>query len=215
MRSLTARQKAVLQFLTRHLRDHGFPPTVREIAQYFGMAGPKGAKKHLDALVKKGAIERMARLPRAIQMRGPTRRLGRLLPILGSVRAGSPLLSEENIEGHWWVDENLAPQEEAFFLRVKGDSMIEAHIQDGDYVMIRKQPVVENGEIAVFQIDGEMTLKYFSKEKNQVFLNPAHPLMKPIAVHAGQSFEILGKVVAVMRMLDAGIKRKETESRDI
>jgi repressor LexA len=215
MRSLTERQQAVLQFLKRYLREHGFPPTVREIARHFGMAGPKGAKKHLDALVKKGSIERVARLPRAIQMRGAVRQQGRLLPILGTVRAGMPLLSEENIEGHFWVDENMAPQEGAFFLRVKGDSMIEAHVQEGDYVMIRRQPTVENGEMAVFQIDGEMTLKYFSKKKGQIFLNPAHPRMKPIAVHEGQSFEILGKAVAVLRMLDAGIKRKEKESRGI
>jgi repressor LexA len=212
MHSLTERQQAVLQFLKRHLSQHGFPPTVREIADHFGMAGPKGAKKHLDALVKKGAIERVARLPRAIQMRGAIHPQGRLLPILGTVRAGIPLLSEENIEGHLWVDETLAPQGEAFFLRVKGESMIEAHVQEGDYVMIRKQPTVENGEMAVFQIEGETTLKYFSKKKGQIFLNPAHPRMKPIAIHEGQSFEILGKVVAVMRMLDAGTKRKEKES---
>ncbi len=211
MDSLTARQQAVLQFLQRHLREHGFPPTVREIARHFGMAGPKGAKKHLDALVKKGAIQRQAGLPRAIHMSGPPPPQGRLLPVLGTVRAGIPLFSEENFEGHLLVDENLAPRAEAFFLRVKGESMIGAHIQEGDYVMIRKQPVVEQGEMAVFQVDGEMTLKFFWKEKDQIYLKPAHPRMKPIAVSKGQSFQILGKVVAVLRMIDAGIKRKSKE----
>jgi repressor LexA len=212
MRFLTGRQRAVLQFLQRHLSEHGFPPTVREIARHFGMAGPKGAKKHLDALVSKGFIQRLAGRPRAIQMSGPSPQQGRLLPILGTVRAGVPLLSEENIEGHLWVDDALAPSEGAFFLRVKGESMIGAHIQDGDYVMIRKQPTVKNGEMAVFQVDGETTLKYFSKKKDQVALKPAHPKMKPIVVHKDQSFQILGKVVAVLRMMDATIKRKNEKS---
>jgi repressor LexA len=211
MVSLTARQQAVLQFLQEHLKEFGFPPTVREIARQFGMAGPKGAKKHLDALVKKGAIRRLAGRPRALNMSAPSPQRGRLIPILGTVRAGIPLLSEENLEGHFWIDKELVSAPEAFFLRVKGESMIEAHIQDGDYVMIRQQPAVENGEMAVFQIDGEMTLKYFLKKKNQVSLAPAHPRMKPIVVRRDQSFQTLGKVVAVLRILDAGSKRKNKE----
>lgn len=211
MPSLTARQQAVLQFLQAHLKKFGFPPTVREIAHHFGMAGPKGAKKHLDALVKKGVLQRVAGRPRALNIGTPATGRGRLIPIVGTVRAGAPLLSEENLEGHLCIDEELVSGSEAFFLRVKGESMIDAHIQDGDYVMIRQQPAVENGEMAVFQIDGEMTLKYFSREKEQISLKPAHPRMKPIVVQKDQSFQILGKVIAVLRMLDAGSKRKSKE----
>lgn len=211
MDSLTARQQAVLQYLQAHLMEFGFPPTVREIARHFGMAGPKGAKKHLDALVKKGVLHRVAGRPRALNLLAPSPRRGRPVPILGTVRAGIPLLSEENLEGHLWADEDLVSEQEAFFLRVRGESMIDAHIQEGDYVLIRRQPTVENGEMAVFQIDGETTLKYFSRKKDQVTLKPAHPRMKPIVVHKDRSFQILGKAIAVLRMLDAGSQRKSKE----
>lgn len=207
--TLTARQQSILGFLNEYIREHGFAPTVREIARHFGMAGAKGAKKHLDALVRKGAIERLPRQPRAITIAGHSR-LGRPLPILGTVRAGAPLLAEEHIEGHFRVDRDLDPSGEGFLLRVKGESMIEAHILEGDYVLIQRQSTVRSGEIAVVLVDGEATLKYFIKKKDQIILRPAHPEMKPIVVDRDQSIEILGRVTAVLRMLDAGNKRKKT-----
>lgn len=205
---LTERQRAVLRFVEHHLRRYGYPPTVREIARHFGMAGPKGAKKHLDALVKKGAIERLPRQPRAIRMKNRPSKPGRLLPVLGSIRAGLPLASEENIEGYFLIDGELAPKEAGFFLRVKGESMIGAHIMDGDYVLIRRQSVAENGEIAAVLVDGEATLKYFSKKKDGIYLTPAHPGMKPIVLKEA-SVQILGKVAAVLRIEHAGIERKK------
>lgn len=206
---LTIRQQAVLHFLKRYLDANGFPPSIREIARHFGMADGKGAKKHLDALVRKGKIERVAGRPRAIRIVEGVSPRGRLLPILGMVRAGIPLLSEENIEGELLLDPSVAPREEAFLLRVKGESMIGAHIVEGDYVVVQKQPIVQNGEIAVVVVDGETTLKYFSKKREEVVLSPAHPRMKPIVVKKDRSVHVLGKVIAVIRMYDAGSQRKK------
>lgn len=206
--ALTKRQQAIFQYLQRFLDEHGFPPTIREIARHFRLAGPKGAKKHLDTLVRKGMIQRFPRQPRAIRIKTPPLRQGRLLPILGGVRAGLPLLSEENMEGQILIDPMIADRE-AFVLRVKGDSMIDAHIVEGDYVVIQKEERVENGEMAVVLVDGEATLKYFSKRKEEIILSPAHPKMKPIIVREDQSVQVLGRVVAVLRKVDAGSKGKK------
>ncbi|MBI3802283.1 MAG: repressor LexA [Nitrospirae bacterium] len=206
---LTLRQQAVLEFLKRYLDEQGFPPSLREIAHHFKMADPKGAKKHLDALVRKGIIQRLPGRSRAIRIAGTPVPKGRLLPILGTVRAGLPLLSEENIDGQLWVDPAIAPGEAAFLLRVKGESMIGAHIMEGDYVVVQKRPMVQNGEIAVVLVDGETTLKYFSKKQGVVILSPAHPQMRPIVIEKDRSVEVLGKVIAVVRMYDAGSQRKK------
>lgn len=207
--ALTKRQQAIFQYLQHFLEEHGFPPTIREIARHFRLAGPKGAKKHLDTLVRKGIIQRFPGQPRAIRIKTPPPRQGRLLPILGGVRAGLPLLSEENMEGQLLLDPVIAPRESAFILRVKGDSMIDAHIAEGDYVVVQKEQTVENGEMAVVLVDGEATLKYFSKRKKEIVLSPAHPKMKPILVREDQSVQVLGRVVAVLRMVHAGSKRKK------
>lgn len=201
---LTKRQQAIFEYLQRYLDEHGFPPTIREIARHFRLAGPKGAKKHLDTLVRKGIIHRLPGQPRAIRINGAPRRKGRLLPIIGAVRAGLPLLSEENVEGQLLLDPEIAAHEAAFVLRVKGESMIGAHIVEDDYVVVQGQPAVENGALAVVLVDGEATLKYFSKKKGEVILSPAHPKMKPIIVKKDQSVQVLGKVIAVLRMVHAG-----------
>jgi len=207
--ALTKRQQAIFQYLQRFLDEHGFPPTIREIARHFRLAGPKGAKKHLDNLVRKGVIQRSPGQPRAIRIKTPPTRQGRLLPILGGVRAGLPLLSEENLEGHLLVDPTIADREPAFVLRVKGESMIDAHIVEGDYVVVQKEERVEDGAMAVVLVDGEATLKYFSRRKKEIMLSPAHPKMKPIIVRQDQSVQVLGRVVAVLRKIDAGSKGKK------
>lgn len=199
--ALTIRQQAIFQYLQRHLEEHGFPPTIREIARHFRLAGPKGVKKHLDALVRKGVIQRLPGQPRAIRIHRPPQRKGHLLPIVGTVRAGLPLLSEENIEGEILVDPVVGAGETAFVLRVKGESMIGAHIVEGDYVVVQRQATVENGALAVVLVDDEATLKYFSKKKGEVILSPAHPRMKPIVLKKDRSVQVLGKVVAILRMM--------------
>ncbi len=206
---LTERQQAIFQYLQRYVEEHGFPPTIREIARHFQLAGPKGAKKHLDALVRKGFIQRLPGQPRAIRVNAAPLRKGRLLPIVGTVHAGRPLLCEENIEGQLLIDPIISAREAAFVLRVKGESMIGAHIVEGDYVVVQEQPTVENGALAVVLVDGEATLKYFSKKKREVILSPAHPKMKPIIVQKDQSVLVLGKVIAVLRMYHAGSKGKK------
>jgi len=207
--ALTKRQQEIFEYLQQSIDAQGFPPTIREIARHFRLAGPKGVKKHLDALVLKGLIQRLPGRPRAIRINRSPLRKGRLLPIVGTVRAGLPLLSEENVEGHLLLDPTLAVGEESFALRVKGESMVGAHIVEGDYVVVQGQPTVENGALAVILVDGEATLKFFAKKKGAVILSPAHPKMKPIVVKKDRSVQVLGRVAAVLRMIHASSQRKK------
>jgi repressor LexA len=195
----------VLAFLKKHVQDCGYPPTVREIAAHLGMAGPHGAKKMLDILERKGYIRKTARGSRAIDILG-TRGdgPGRTVPIVGTIRAGTPLPAVENIEGSVTIDPALARGEGLFALRVRGDSMIEASILDGDLALIRPQGRVEQGEIAAVIVNDEATIKYFFREKARIRLQPANGRMKPIIIKEGQAEVILaGKVVAIIRRLES------------
>jgi repressor LexA len=151
---LTVRQREVLSFLIRFIEEKGYPPTVREIALYFGLKGPRSPKKRLDALEEKGYIRRKPGKSRAIEVAGgPPSRPSQLVPLVGKVRAGRPSLALEDLEGTLALDRSLARGDETFFLRVKGDSMIGDHIKDGDLALIYPQSMVENREIAVVLID--------------------------------------------------------------
>jgi repressor LexA len=203
--TLSAKQERVFNFLKKHVHDFGYPPTVREIAASLGMAGPHGAKKILDILERKGYIRKTARGSRAIDIVGSRAEMSPLIvPIVGTIRAGTPLLAVENIEGSVAIDPALARGEGLFALRVRGDSMIEASILDGDLAVIRPQARVEQGEITAVIINDEATVKYFFREKDRVRLQPANAGMKPIIIKEGQAEVMLaGKVVAIIRRLES------------
>ena len=200
---LTPRQREVLDFLIEHVRSKGYPPTVREIGAHLGISGPKGAKKFLDILERKGHIRRLSGSSRAIELIGAPPRKAQeehfMVPVVGKIRAGMPILAVENLEGEIPVDPYLAKGKDLFFLKVEGDSMIDAHIQEGDYALIRSQPAAENGDIVAALIREEATLKKFYRQRDRVILKPANPRMKPIIITPENPVTILGKLIAVFR----------------
>jgi len=201
---LTSTQKKVLIFLKDFLREKGFPPTLREIAFHFGLRGPKAPQKTLNILERKGYIRRVPGFSRGIEIIGfPTPRTQTLsVPIVGRVTAGEPILAIENIEGYIHLDRSLISSENVFLLRVHGDSMIKAHIQDGDFALVKPQPNAENGEIVVALIEDEATIKRIFKKRNLIRLEPANPNMEPIVVKKGEKrVAIVGKVIGIFRKL--------------
>jgi repressor LexA len=224
---LTQTQEKALNFLREFLGEKGFPPTLREIASHFGLKGPKGPQKTLHILERKGYIRKTPGGSRAIEILKPQigrlrtamvqgRRSGLLyeknvgsaavptvsLPIVGRVTAGDPILAIENIEGYVNFDRNLVSSEDVFLLRVKGDSMIDAHIQDGDFALVKPQKDAENGEIIVALIDDEATIKRIFKKRDLIRLEPANPNMEPIVVKKGEKrITIIGKVIGIFRKI--------------
>jgi repressor LexA len=193
---LTERQREIYEFIRDKIEIRGYGPTVREIGEGFGIKSPNGVMCHLKALEKKGLILREEHAARAIQLvdRRPT---SGGLPLLGTVAAGAPLpavASDERIEFS-----ELFGGPNRFVLRVQGNSMIESHIEDGDYVVIRQQENAENGERVVAMIDNEVTLKRLYKEKDHIRLEPANGTMAPIVVDPSKDAKILGVLVGVMR----------------
>jgi repressor LexA len=200
--TLTERQQTVLRFISEHQEKHGYPPTVRELARSLGLRGPKMAYKYLQALEEKGYLWRQARRSRGLKVRGGRSPAARRFPILGQIRAGRPQLALEDIEGYLAVDAAFGKGPQDFFLRVKGDSMIEAHILEGDYLLVHPQAAAEDGEIVAALVGEEATVKYFYREGESVRLQPAHPTMPPLVVRPGEEeVQILGKVVGVVRKL--------------
>ncbi len=199
---LTKKQQRFLQFLSKYIREKGYPPTIREIVHHLKLASTNSVKKYLDILERKGHIRRIPNSPRAIEVCSQTPvNTARSIPIAGKVRAGGPHLAVEDITGHLAVDASMARWDDVFLLKVEGDSMIDAHIQEGDYVLVKPQPTAENGEIVVAIINEDATVKRFFKRRNKIYLEPANPTMKPIIIGKNQAHEIaiVGKVVAVLR----------------
>lgn len=197
----TAKQQRVLNFLGGFIDKHGFPPTTREIAAQLGLAGPDSAKKYLDILERKGLIRKTARSSRAIEIisRETPYPPGRPVPLIGCVQAGKPLLAVENIERHINIDPSIARTDGMFFLRVQGDSMIDAHIKPGDLALIRPQKQIDQGDVAVVRVGDEATLKYFFKEKNRIRLQPANRAYDPIYLYENDDAEVIGKVAGILR----------------
>lgn len=201
LQTLTRRQGAILRFVQEHIRVHHVPPTIREIGARFGI-GPAGVFGHLKALERKGHIRRADRGSRAIELalgeKDGARRGGTVsVPVVGRVAAGQPLLAEERIEDHLWIDERLAHGARLFALQVKGRSMIGAGICDGDYVIARQQSAADDGEIVVALIHDEATVKRLRRRKGGWRLDPENPDFEsiPVAEHT----VVQGKVVAVYR----------------
>jgi repressor LexA len=208
MRELTARQRDVLNFIRTFTARQGVPPTVREIGDKFRVT-PRAAFDHLRALERKGMLQRRAAAGRTA--RGLTltdaaggRSGGTSVPILGRIAAGQPLLAEENREGELPIAAGALPSrgEDLFALRVRGESMINAHICDGDLVLVRRQDSAQANDIVVALVESdagdEATVKRFQRDGERVVLKPEHPTMAPIVVDA-RAVRILGKVVGLLR----------------
>ena len=207
-KQLTKRQQTVLEAIRGWIRQRGYPPTIRELGKLLGIKSLRGVTTHLDAIAKKGFLKRepRARSISLLDLMAPFEHALRV-PIVGRIRAGEPVLAQEQVEGHVVVDGDwigASPSAEAsvhFALKVRGDSMINAGILEGDYVIVRQQPIAESGEIVVALLGDEATVKRFIKEGDQIRLQPEHPTMEPIAVTSEKPLAILGKVVAVFRKI--------------
>ena len=195
LEQLTKRQKAVYEFVRDKIRNRGYGPTVREIGEHFSISSPNGVMCHLKALEKKGLISRAPNKSRAIELLQKALEEDRGLPLVGSVAAGMTNLAFEQRERIDFGE--LFSKKDLFVLQVSGDSMIEAQIADGDYVVVRRQKTASRGQMVVAQTeDGEATLKYWFPEHGRVRLQPANAALQPIYV---RSASVLGVVVGVVR----------------
>ena len=199
MEGLTRRQEQVLEFIRESMRANGYPPTVREICAGLDLSSPSTVHAHLANLERLGLIKRDPTKPRALDvvhdLRPP-----RPLPLVGRVAAGQPILAEENIEELVDVPAFLRRDDDDFVLRVQGDSMIEAGIFNGDFIVVHKQDQANNGEIVVAMVGEEATTKRFYQEGRSVRLQPENPNHEPIVVNADE-VHLVGKVVGVLRQL--------------
>jgi repressor LexA len=204
---LSKRQAQIYAFLKEHVREKGYPPSVRDIGESVGLASSSTVHGHLERLEKKGLIRRDPTKPRAIEILenrevdGVRQSDAYFAPIIGKVTAGIPITALENIDGYFPLPSQYSIYEgNLFILEVMGDSMIDAGILDGDYLVVKKQNTANNGEIVVAMTeDDEATVKRFFKEKTHIRLQPENSSMEPILV---TTVTILGKVIGVFRHLD-------------
>ncbi|HHW70441.1 MAG TPA: transcriptional repressor LexA [Clostridiales bacterium] len=201
-KNLSKNQKAILDFIKSELRTKGYPPSVREICDAVGLKSTSTVHGHLERLEKKGYIRRDPTKPRAIEVLDDIMFISDKelvnIPILGNVTAGKPILAVENIEDTFPIPVDYVGNSKCFMLSIKGDSMIEAGILDGDFIIVRQQHTAENGDIVVALIENEATVKSFYKEKDFIRLQPRNKYMEPIIT---KDVVILGKVIGVIRML--------------
>lgn len=194
-------QQRILDFIKSEIQSKGYPPSVREIANAVGLKSTSTVHGHLQRLEKRGLLHRDAMKPRAMEVVGDpnfVRNNSTAVPLVGRVTAGSPILAEENLEEYVPIPEVMLGEGEHFILLVRGDSMIEAGIFDGDYIVVRKQPDAHNGEIVVAMIDDSATVKRFYKENGHFRLQPENSEMEPIYT---DEVTILGKVVSLYRLV--------------
>ena len=199
MREATERQKEVLDFIARYINAHAYPPTIREVAEFFSIS-VKGAHDHLTALRKKGFLKQGDKKSRTMELvkANVEEEDFTEIPILGSVAAGRPIMAVENMDGSIKMHRSLLKNTGKYFaLRVKGDSMEGAGIMDGDVAVIEQQSVVRNGEIAVVMLEDAVTLKTFYKESARIRLQPENPKYSPI--YCGRDVRVLGKLSNIFR----------------
>ncbi|MBW1872348.1 MAG: transcriptional repressor LexA [Deltaproteobacteria bacterium] len=213
MKELTDRQRQLLSYIEDHLHAHGFPPSIREMADHMGIRSTNGVNDHLKALERKGYVSRERSLKsRAISVLASSFPGHRSIddeplvsvPILGQVAAGVPVLSEENFEGNLPLGQSLLPRDhKVFALKVRGDSMIEKGILDGDTVIVHSQQTADSGQIVVAMVEGEATVKTFKSSSGAIRLEPANPAFKPIVIHPKdfKTTTILGVVTGVFRQI--------------
>jgi repressor LexA len=205
---LTARQREVLEIIEQHTRKHGYPPSVREIGEAVGLTSPSTVHAHLAALQRRGYLRRDPTKPRAIEVRWDPnsdavadRRPVRHVPLVGDVAAGTDVLAQENIEELLPLPVDFTGEGELFMLRVRGDSMIDAGILDGDFVVCRSQATADPGDIVVAGIPGdEATVKTFTTQGDRVVLVPANPRLGPLEFDSDE-VQVFGRVVTVLRRL--------------
>lgn len=206
--ALTKRQRQILEFIESQTRDRGFPPSVREIGEAVGLTSPSTVHSHLNSLTKMGFLRRDPTKPRAIEVRwdpnsgvAMERRPVRHVPLVGDVAAGTDVLAQENVEELFPVPTDFTGDGELFMLRVRGESMIEAGILDGDFVIAVQQSSANNGDVVVAGIPGdEATVKTYRVDGDQVVLVPANSSMEPMMFAPGD-VTVFGRVVTVMRRL--------------
>lgn len=198
-KDLTEKQENIFEFIKEAIRESGFPPTVREIGDRFGIT-PKGAYDHLKAIEKKGFVRCAHNKSRAIELLADRDEVVRIdavnIPLVGRIAAGAPLLAEENIEDFLSFPAPAFSGGDFFALKVKGDSMIDEGIHDGDIAIIKKQSTAQNGDIVAALIEDEATLKIFKKAGGKINLIPANSAYRPIVVDA---VEVLGRLAGVFR----------------
>ena len=206
--ALTPRQREILNVISTSMQERGYPPSVREIGEAVGLNSPSTVHNHLNTLQKMGFLRRDPTKPRALEVRFDTnsevameRRPSRHVPLIGEVAAGTGLLAQQNVEDLIPLPTDFTGEGELFMLRVRGDSMIDAGILDGDFVVARQQQTADNGDIVVAGIPGdEATVKTFKKSGNKITLVPSNPTMDPM-VFTSDEVSVFGKVVTVMRRL--------------
>jgi repressor LexA len=199
--ALTQRQRQVLQFVTTFADSNGYPPSQREIAGHLKVSGTLPVMKHLAALERKGYIKRGDSVNRGITLTTANSR-STSLPIVGTVRAGQLSTAVEDIQGYFSVDHLAVKGADCFFLRISGNSMINAGILDGDLALVRPQTTAEKKDIVVAMLDGEATVKWFYREADHIRLQPANPDMKPILIYPEDGeVTIIGKVTGIYRQL--------------
>jgi repressor LexA len=201
MEDLSDKQGKILQFLMDFNAEHGFPPTIRELCAHFGFKSLNTAHFHLRSLEKKGYIQVHPGKGRGITLPGARPLSERQIPVVGRIAAGTPILAMENIEDFLGIDKGFFGTETNFAVQVRGDSMVDAHIQNGDYVIIKMQEQAESGDIVAALIDEEVTLKYFFRSPNQVRLESANPKYGPLVFKKGdlRTLKILGIMVGLIR----------------
>ncbi len=207
-RALTARQEEIYDYIKVQTKQFNRPPTVREIANHFNITSTNGVRSILAALIKKGYINRSPRTSRGLEIvhneaAEAENENSISIPVIGRVAAGQPILAVQNLEGTVTVDRDfIASRKDVFALRVKGDSMINAGIFDGDLVFAHCQTTADRGEIVIAQVDNEATVKYFHPRDEWIELHAANPKYNPIIVRPDREFSIAGKVIGVMRKIN-------------
>ncbi|HCL04167.1 MAG TPA: transcriptional repressor LexA [Lachnoclostridium phytofermentans] len=198
---ISAKQQEILDYLKAQIISRGYPPAVREICEAVNLKSTSSVHSHLETLEKNGYIRRDPSKPRAIEIVDDefnlTRRELVNVPIVGTVTAGQPILAVENIDGYFPIPTEYMPNEQSFMLKVKGDSMINAGIFNGDQILVKKQTTAENGDFVVALIDDSVTVKTFYKEKGYYRLQPENDFMDPIIV---EDVQILGIVIGLFRL---------------
>ncbi|NLB53236.1 MAG: transcriptional repressor LexA [Syntrophomonadaceae bacterium] len=199
---LTDRQKRIMEFIKKQIRESGYPPSVREIGQAVGLKSSSTVHGHLVHLEEMGLLKRDPSKPRTVipveNQEVTMVRDTAYLPVIGTVAAGTPILAEQNIEGHMPIPSEFVHSGTSFILKVKGDSMIEAGIFDGDFIIVREQPDANNGDIVVALMEDEATVKRLYKHRDHMELRPENSTMQPIITNEAH---IVGKVLGLMRRM--------------
>ena len=202
---ISKKQLEILEYIKSQILERGFPPAVREICEAVNLKSKSSVHSHLETLEKNGYIRRDPTKPRAIEILDDSFNLTRRemvnVPIVGQVAAGEPILAQENIENYFPIPTEFMPNNQTFLLKVKGESMINAGILDGDMVLVEQASTASNGDMVVALIEDGATVKTFYKEEGIFRLQPENDAMEPIIVEPDQTFQILGRVIGVFRFM--------------